>query len=81
MFTYSGAEPDELYFENNKLLLSDDTSIPAYSVNTTNKTVVYMVPNGKTIESSQTFKDFYKYSCNVNVDNKTITFIFTSSSK
>ena len=74
VFTYSGAEPGELYFENNKLLLSDDTSITAYSVNTTNKTVVYMVPNGKEINQTQTFKNFDKFTCTVNVGNNTITF-------
>ena len=79
VFTYSGAEPDELYFENNKLLLSDDTSIPAYSVNTTNKTVVYMVPNDKTINSRQTFEDLDDFTCTIDITDKTIT--FTSSSK
>lgn len=75
VFTYSGAEPHDTYFENNKLLLSDSTLIPAYSVNTTNKTVVYMVPNGKTINTNQTFEDFSKFTCTVNVNDKTITFI------
>lgn len=78
VFTYSGAEPDELYFENNKLLLSDDTSITAYSVNTTNKTVVYMVPNDKKINENQNFQNFETFICTVNVNYKTIT--FTSSS-
>lgn len=80
VFTYSGAEPDETYFKDNELLLSDGTtSIPAYSVNTTNKTVVYMIPNDKTINSSQTFDDLDDFTCTVNVNDKKIT--FTSSGK
>ena len=73
-FTYSGAKPDESYFKNNNLLLNDDTLISAYSVNTTNNTVVYMVPNGKEIESNQNFSNLNNFKCEVNVDNNTITF-------
>lgn len=79
VFTYSGAEPDEIYFKSNDLLLSDDTSIPVYNVNTTNNTVVYMIPNGKTIKTSQTFDDLDDFTCTVNVTDKKIT--FTQSGK
>lgn len=83
VFTYSGL--DEVnnetivdYFKGQlNLYLSDGTQIKATSVNTFNKTVVYMLPNGKSLgttsDVNEKFNDV-KYNGNINTSNMTITF-------
>ena len=61
--------------------LNDNSTIPAYSVNITSKTVIYMIPHGKSINSSQSFKPYEGNTCDFNVDNKTITFTSQTSGR
>lgn len=85
VFTYSGLDEVEVvfiekYFKTKlELSLTDNTSIKATSVNTSNKTVVYMLPNGKSLgtetqNNNLIGNDSIKYTCSIDLSNMTITF-------